>query len=293
MKIGYPCINTKVGCTPNSTFRLVNFSESNFKEKVNNNLDCLEKILEYNKKQELLFFRISSDLIPFASHKICIIDWQKYFKQRFKEIGIYIKKNNIRISMHPDQFVLINSLKKTIIKNSVLELKWHCEVLDLMGLDSTAKIQIHVGGVYGDKEASIRRFITNYKKLPFLIKKRLVIENDGKSYSLKDCLRISKEVKIPILLDIFHHQCFNNGETIDKVLKEAKKTWKKEDGLLMVDYSSQDPGKRLGKHIENIDVNDFVSFLNQSGKMNFDIMLEIKDKEKSAIKALEIIKNRI
>jgi UV DNA damage endonuclease len=291
MKIGYPCINTEIGCTPNATFRLANFSEHKLKEKVNNNLNCLEKILEYNKKQGLLFFRISSDLIPFASHKICVFNWQKCFKQRFKEIGSYIKKNNIRTSMHPDQFVLINSLKEVVIKNSISELKWHCEVLNLMNLDSTAKVQIHVGGVYGDKELSIRRFIANYKKLPFFIKKRLVIENDEKSYSLKDCLKISELTKIPVLFDIFHHQCFNNGEKINKALKEAKKTWKEKDGLLMVDYSSQDPGKRTGKHIESIDINDFVSFINQAGKMDFDIMLEIKDKEKSAIKALKIVKN--
>jgi len=92
MKIGYPCINTKIGCTPNSTFRLVNFSENNFKEKVNNNLDCLEKILEYNRKQELLFFRISSDLIPFASHKICGLNWQNILSKDSKKSGCILER---------------------------------------------------------------------------------------------------------------------------------------------------------------------------------------------------------
>jgi len=148
VKIGYPCINTRIGCTANSTFRLKNYSKENLIEKVTNNLNCLRKILEFNAKNNLLFFRISSDLVPFASHPVCRFDWVKHFKREFKEIGDYIKKNNIRISMHPDQFVLINAKDKDIVKRSIKELDYHCSVLDAMGLDGSAKVQIHVGGVY-------------------------------------------------------------------------------------------------------------------------------------------------
>lgn len=86
MKIGYPCINTSIGCTANSTFRLKNYSEENMVEKINNNLDCLEKILNYNVEKGFLFFRISSDLVPFASHPICTFNWRGYFKKRFREM---------------------------------------------------------------------------------------------------------------------------------------------------------------------------------------------------------------
>jgi UV DNA damage endonuclease len=289
MKIGYPCINRSIGCTTNSTFRLANFSEEKLINKVDNNLSCLEKILEYNIKQGFLFFRISSDIIPFAGHEINLFDWGKYFKKRLEAIGQYIKENDIRISMHPDQFVLLNSLNPEIIKRSILELKWQVKFLDIMDLDETAKIQIHVGGVYGDKEASIKRFVSSYRKLSISIKKRLVIENDERMYSLKDCLNISKQIGIPILFDYFHHCCLNNNELLFKAIKDVEKTWKKKDGVMMNDYSSQDPFGRLGKHAESIDLNDFGKYLREIKPFDCDIMLEIKDKETSALKALKVI----
>ncbi len=287
MKIGYPCINRSIGCTANSTFRLKNYSEENLIKKLENNLECLKKILEYNKENNLFFFRISSDIVPFASHPVCKFDWQNHFKIQFQEIGDFIKKNNMRISMHPDQFTLINAKDPEIVRRSIEELNYHCEVLDLMGLDHTAKIQIHVGGVYGDKEASIKRFVGNYIKLPEKIKKRLVVENDDRSYSLKDCLKINKRCGVPILFDTFHHECLNDGENMREALLKAKSTWKEEDGELMIDYSTQKAEARRGTHTQHIDIGHFRDLLQKTRDINFDIMLEIKDKEESALKAIK------
>ncbi len=282
MKIGYPCINRGIGCTANSTFRIANFSEKLITKKIKDNLFCLNRILDYNIKKGLLFFRISSDVIPFAGHEDVFFDWQNRFKSEIKSIGEKIKKEDMRISMHPDQFVLINSIREDVVKKSILELDWQCDLLDLMELDSSAKVQIHVGGVYGDKEASVERFISNYSTLSSKIKKRLVVENDDRLYSLQDCLRVG----VPVLFDTFHHQCLNNGESLGEAVLLAEKTW---DSRLMVDYSSQETGARKGKHTESINEKDFLSFLLDTSGVDFDVMLEIKDKEKSALKALKII----
>ena len=290
MKIGYPCINRNIGCTANSTFRLANFSEENLIEKVENNLSCLMRILEYNLKNNILFFRISSDIVPFASHPINIFDWKSHFMTKLKKIGDFIKANNMRISMHPDQFVIINALDKKIVNKSVAELRWHCELLDAMGLDYSAKVQIHVGGVYGDKERALERFITEYKKLPECIKKRLTIENDDRLFHLKDCLEIHSKTKIPIIFDNLHHECLNNGESIRDATIAASQTWREKDGILMCDYSSQEPGERKGKHIKNINISKFKKYLKELEGLDFDIMLEIKDKEPSALKALKVAK---
>ncbi len=289
MKIGYPCINRTVGCTPNRTFRLASYSKERLVETIQLNLDCLKKTLEFNVKNNLLFFRIGSPLVPFASHPVCKFNWQKKFKGQFKEIGNYFKKNKFRVNMHPDQFVIINALKEDIVKRSVREIKYHCDVLDLLGLDESAKIQIHVGGVYGDKKSAMERFIEVYKKLPFAIKKRLVIENDHLSYSLKDCLYIFKKTEIPIIFDFFHHECLNNGENRRSALIKAMKTWKKKDGKLMADYSIQKKKAIKGSHAESIDIRKFKNFLSDVKDLDFDLMLEIKDKEKSALKAINIL----
>lgn len=288
MKIGYPCINRTVTCQGNKTFRLKSYSEKRFITTVQNNLNCLQKILEYNWKHSILFFRISSDIIPFASHQVLTVDWQTYFKKDLKKIGEFIKKNNIRISMHPDQFIVLNSNKNDVVKRSIQELEYHAAFLDALKLDQSAKIQLHVGGVYGDKKASIHRFVNHFGLLSKEIKKRLVIENDERSYTVKNCLYINKKIGIPVLLDVFHHKINNNAESVQTVLKKTIKTWNKKDGLPMVDYSSQEQNEKKGKHADHIHISDFITFLNESQPINVDIMLEIKDKEKSALTAVSL-----
>jgi len=289
MKIGYPCINRTIDCTPNRTFRLASYSNQRLIDTIQLNFNCLKKTLKFNAEHNLLFFRIGSPLIPFASHPVCKFNWQEHFKKEFQEIGAYLRKNNFRISMHPDQFVVINALKKDIVKKSIKEIEYHCDVLDSLDLDESAKIQIHVGGVYGDKKSAMKRFILIYKKLSNRIKKRLVIENDHLSYSLKDCLSISKEVGVPILFDSFHHECLNNGENNKEAFEEVIKTWREDDGRLMVDYSSQKKDGTKGSHTESIDIKKFKKFIEEVDGFNFDLMLEIKDKEKSALKVAKYL----
>jgi len=288
MRIGYPCINTTIGCKSGRTFRLKSYSEERLTETVRNNLYCLSKILKFNLRHNLLFFRITSDLVPFASHPICTFNWQEYFAEDFKAIGDFIKSHEMRISMHPDQFTVINSLNDRIFENSLRELAYHAQVLDLMELHTSAKIQIHVGGVYGDKEKSTKRFVERLEKLDEIIKRRLVIENDERRYNLKDCLKISAETKVPILFDVFHHGINNSSETLKEAFELFTRTWKEKDGLPMVDYSSQQTGKRRAKHAETINTEKFRKFLEDTKPFDFDTMLEIKDKEISALKAAEI-----
>lgn len=289
MKIGYPCINLGIGCQADKTFRLKSYTDENMLATVENNLNCLQNILEYNKKNGFFFFRISSETVPFASHPVNKYDWAKKFAGKLGEIGEFVNENGMRISMHPDQFVLINSPNPEIVKKSVDDLAWHAKLLDGMNLDRSAKIQIHVGGVYGEREAAMARFCENYAKLPEEIRKRLVIENDDVSYPLSDCMKIHKKTGVPILFDTFHHEVLNCGESTGEAFGLAAKTWKKVDGVPMVDYSSQEPDAKRGKHASTIDVGHFRKTMAQL-KGEFDVMLEIKDKETSAKKALEAVK---
>jgi UV DNA damage endonuclease len=286
MKIGYPCINLTIGCKADRTFRLKSYSEQRLAETVASNLDCLEQILRWNVDNRVLFFRLTSDLVPFASHPVCRFDWQGHFHTLFLRIGNFIKGHDIRVSMHPDQFTLINSLDEAIFERSHKELLYHAQVLDAMDLDETAKIQIHVGGVYGDKEESIRRFVHRFGRLDPQIQRRLVVENDEKCYTLEDCLRIHGETGVPVLFDVFHHSILNNGEDLHTCLERTDPTWGRRDGIPMIDYSSQAPGRPAGSHTQSIEIEAFRAFLNDSRPFNFDIMLEIKDKEASALKAI-------
>jgi UV DNA damage endonuclease len=288
MKIGYPCINRTLGCKAGRTFRLRSYSQARLIETVGNNLDCLERILRWNVEQHILFFRITSDLVPFASHPICRFDWPGHFRATFARIGDFIRAHGIRISMHPDPFTLINARDEAIFARSHAELLYHARVLDALGLDRSARIQIHIGGVYGDREASLRRFVTRCAQLDPAIRARLVIENDEKSYSLQDCLRVHDETGLPVLFDTFHHALLHHGEDLPAALARACPTWPAAAGLPMVDYSTQAAGRPAGAHAPSLEAEDFRLFLARSRPFDFDVMLEIKDKEAGALDAVAL-----
>ena len=292
MRVGYPCINRSIRCTSSRTFRLASYSEDRLVETVEQNLDCLEAVLRWNVEHGIGFFRVTSDLVPFASHPVCTYDWARRFRDRFRFLGRLVRRHRMRVSMHPDQFVLLNALDETIVESSMRELGYHARVLDLMELPVTAKLQIHVGGVYGDKQAGITRFAERYACLPQPIRRRLVIENDDRSYSVADCLKVHQLTRVPLLFDVFHHKVNSSGETVRAALRKCAATWRAKDGPPMVDYSSQEPGQRRGRHAEHIDRRDFMRFLTHARGIDCDVMLEIKDKETSALDAVALASRR-
>jgi UV DNA damage endonuclease len=289
MRIGYPCINRTLAARQwrsDRTFRLASFSEARFRDTVAQNLAGLREILRFNGARGLLFFRITSDLVPFASHPVCRLEWWRLFATELADLGRLIRAAGMRISMHPDQFTLLNAPDPEIVARSVAELRYHARVLDALGLDETARIQIHVGGAYGDKPAAMQRFTRAWAALEPAIRRRLVIENDDRLYTLADYLVLHEETGVPVLFDFFHHRLHGAGEAPAAAARAAARTWPAAAGILMADYSSQKPGERPGRHAESIDLADFAATLADTAPLDFDLMLEIKDKEASALQAL-------
>ena len=293
MKIGYPCVNEAMDCSAANTFRLASYSEERLVAAVAANLVCLRRMLEWNVAQGLLFFRMGSGIVPFGSHEINTFPWQTYFAADFRSVGDYIKANNLRVSFHPDQFVVLNSPSAEIVQRSIQELVYQGSMLDLMGLDSTAKLQIHVGGLYGDRELAISRFAQVHATLPAAVRVRVVVENDDRLFPLRDCLALHRLTGVPILFDNFHHECLNHGEPMAEALRLAAGTWHPvADGVPMMDYSSQALGERKGKHTDDLVDEQFAAFLDQLHGLDFDLMLEIKNKEVSALRAVVQLRER-
>ncbi|HEV2072356.1 MAG TPA: hypothetical protein VGR29_01825, partial [Thermomicrobiales bacterium] len=157
MRIGYPCSNRSLDVSAARTFRLASYTPERLIETVEANLLALRTILEWNVDHGILFFRISSTTVPFASHPIMDVDWQSICAPRLAELGELINAHDMRINMHPGQYTLLNAPKPEVVQQSIAELRYHAELLDLLGLDHTHKIQIHTGGVYGDKVAASER----------------------------------------------------------------------------------------------------------------------------------------
>lgn len=292
MKIGYACIPLTVDARTNRRLTLKNFSKEMFLQVLEQNLIDLRIILENNDKYNIKLFRISSDIVPLGSHSINEVAWHKYFENELNAIGEYIKERGMRVSMHPGQYTVLNAQKEDIVLKAVEDLEYHSRFLDSLGVDTSNKIILHIGGGYGDKSAAINRFIENFKKLSPSVKNRLVIENDDKIFNIEDLLYISHEINIPVIFDNLHHECNHKIEMpIKEIMSKVAKTWQEKDGAIKIHYSQQDLSKKIGSHSNTIVAEKFIEYYQEVKEFNTDIMLEVKDKDISAIKCNLIVNN--
>lgn len=285
MKIGYACLTKAVPDTNFKSLQLKNLNKENLYNIIDYNLNSLDNILDYNIKNNIGHFRISSDIIPFGSHEDMIYNWQEDFKDNLTRIGEKIDSANIRVSMHPGQYTVLNSPNEEVLKKAIRDLEYHDDFLSLLNRNSENKIILHIGGVYGDKQNAIERFNQNYKNLDDRIKNRLVIENDDKSYNIDDVLDIAVKNNIPVVYDNLHNKINHLVNRTDREnILLANKTWKTYDGRQKVHYSQQGVDKKIGSHSESIDLNLFKDYYKEIKDLDIDIILEVKDKNLSAIK---------
>jgi UV DNA damage endonuclease len=172
------------------------------------NLQNTLRILKYNKAKEIYVYRMSSKIFPLATDPG--LEYTLYIDElrpELKLLGDFIKSNEMRVSSHPDHFVLLNSISKKVYEDSAKDLMYHLGMFEAMGLDENYKFVLHVGGMYKNKEDSILRFYEGYNNLEDRLKKRIILENDDKSFNALDVLKICDKVKIPMVLDVHHHNC--------------------------------------------------------------------------------------
>ena len=286
MSIGYACLN--IG-TPNTNIRSImqrNATPEKLTEVTEHNLAALERMIDYNRKNDIKLFRISSDLIPFGSSPVNALPWWDIHAEAFQHIGAKIRKSGMRVSFHPGQYTVLNSPDENVVARAILDLAYHAKMLEYLGVDNQHKIVLHVGGIYGDKKEALERFELNFRRLPEAVRNRLIIENDDRLYNIEEVLELAHRLQIPAVYDNLHHAInpTPSGGTDPYWIAEAKKTWKAVDGNQKIHYSQQAPGKRPGAHTDTIDLETFLTFHEQLENKQIDIMLEVKDKNLSAIK---------
>lgn len=292
MNIGYACMTIGV---PYANFKrciLKNALNDKLNNLIESNLDVLNTIIDYNIENGIKLFRLCSDIIPFGSHWVNVIPWWETYDYELNLLSEKIKNNNIRVSMHPGAYTILNSPKEEVIEKSIKDLEYHNKFLECIGANSTNKLVIHIGGVYGDREKAKERFIENYKRVDNNIKEKLVIENDDYYFNIADTLEVSEKTGIPVIYDKLHND--NNpfcGNYDDNYwINQCKKTWQDKDGAQKIHYSEQHPERRKGSHSETIMTSSFLNFYNKLNDNSIDIMLEVKDKNISAIKCNNLIR---
>ncbi|MDO5718917.1 MAG: UV DNA damage repair endonuclease UvsE [Tissierellia bacterium] len=284
IRIGYACLNKDIGRSYKSC-RLNKLTEDKWIDIIEYNLKTLDKMIDYNIEKDICLLRISSDLIPFGGLDLGFEDWAIIFKDSLAHLKEKIK-GKLRISLHPGQYTLLNSPRSDVVRNSIYDLNYYNKLIKSLGGDSKNKIVIHIGGVYGDKDKSLNRFIQNIDMLSEDILEHLVIENDDRSYSIDDLMNISDATGIPVIFDLHHHLVLppKSDKTITDWIEIAGKSWDEIDGIQIIHYSTQAENKRKGAHSNTIKLSEFLDSIKYLPDYPLDIMLEVKDKNRSAEK---------
>ncbi len=286
-RFGYPCVSRLIGRTTNHETVLRAATPEKLRALARQNLADLREILRHNLAHGWLLFRIGSSVIPFASHPVNTLDWQAEFRSDLDEIGAFARQSATRLSFHPGQYTVLNSPHPQIVHRAIEEIAYSAAFLDALGMDTASKIVIHLGGTYGHKPAALSRFVETVQTLPNSLRRRLVIENDERSYTPADALWVSEHTGLPVVFDNLHYAANPGPGTLDDLLERVFATWKTEDGPPKVHFSSQAPGGRIGNHADYADPDEFRHWLARWAQFgNFDLMLEAKAKDK-ALLALE------
>jgi len=291
VNIGYACLVVGVQNTDMKSCTLKNASDERLLELIGHNLESLENIVGYNIKNNISLFRISSDLIPFGSSPVNRLSWDEIFADRFRCIGQKIKDSGMRVSMHPGQYTVLNSPYTLIVEKAIDDLNYHNRVLKALETGPEHKIILHIGGMYGDKCEALKRFALNFNNLDQGVRDRLVVENDHKAFNINDVLEIGTNLDIPVVFDNLHNEVNPYpGDRSEKYwIDQCRETWKSKDGNQKIHYSQQDPAKRPGSHSSTISVGRFMEFCSSLEGLDIDLMLEVKDKNISAIKCINAV----
>ena len=309
MNIGYACINMQLSypkqygnkpkdkpITTNRSMIRRTFDTKGIpyaSEKTLLNVKDLDTIIDWNIMYGYKFFRITSNLAPWKSE----YDWSdmphiKDIKWYLHSIGVKAHTHEVRLTSHPGPFNVLTSPHEHVVKNCVNDLTNHGDVFDMMNLSRTPynKINIHIGGVYGDKQSAMDRFCKNFELLPDSVKTRLTVENDDKAsmYSVQDLYDgVYKRIGIPIVFD-YHHHRFNTGDLSEQeALELAISTWP-EDIVPVVHYSESRSKEQLDESIKPQAHSDYVyDYIDTYGN-NVDIMIEAKHKELAVKKYTEL-----
>ena len=293
MKLGYACINTALAeenVQINRSMIRKTFLQCGpayASELALKNVLDLERIIDWNISNGLLLYRMSSDMFPWMS-EYEFEDLPDYaaIKQQLAAVGQKAKTHNLRLTYHPGPFNVLATPNPAVVLKTVKELRQHGQIMDMMGLERSpyAKINIHIGGAYGDRVSAIRRFVQNFALLPECARRRLTVENDDKAnmFSVADLLTVHEDTGIHIVFD-YHHHLFRSGDlTTEEAIFLAHETWPRHVTPIVHFSSSrklfEDPSSTETSHA------DFIYESINCYGLDVDIMLEAKAKEQATLR---------
>jgi UV DNA damage endonuclease len=234
-------------------------------------------------------FRIMSPLFPRMTHpdvgyRLKELPDGELTALVLEKVRQFAQDNDIRLSFHPDQFVVLSSPHPAVVENSIRELEYQAQLAEAVGADV---INIHAGGGYGDKPAALQRLCKVFPGLSDIVKSRLTLENDDVSYTVRDLLPVCEKLSIPLVYDVHHHRCNPDDLSVEEATVLAGETWRRVGREQYCHISSPKGGWESGRpkpHADYIDPADFPDCW-RGRKMTVDI--EAKAKELAVIRLMD------
>lgn len=290
MKIRFGYVANALGlwdASPSKTITFTHYSKLPKGERIDKlksitaqNLYHTKRILYYNIAHEIQLYRLSSSIVPLATHPEVMWDFYTPFKDKWDELGELIQKFNLRVSFHPNQYTLFTSPREEVTMNAVKDMEYHFKMLQALNSLHNGLINIHIGGAYGDKNQSLKRFHHNLKQLPKEIRNHMTLENDDKTYNVRETLSTCEKENIPMVLD-YHHYMANKGDVdLPHYLLRIFNTWNSFNNVPKVHISSPKSNQTYRSHADFVSIDFVLPFLKIAKELNqdFDIMVEAKQK---------------
>ena len=235
VRFGYVAMSTVIkDCSPSKTMTMATFKKLEDRDAAVRRLENIAKmnlhntmrLLKHNAASDISVYRFTSKLIPLGTHPD-LLKWDPFaaLADEFAEVGQYVKRHGMRVSFHPDHFTVLSTPRPEVLVSSIRDLQHHTDMLNAMGLPATAKSNIHIGGAYGDKPVAAKRFEQHFRELPVELQERITLENDDKTFTAPETLKVCQNVGLPMVLDIHHQWVNNEGELPWELWPEIQKTW--------------------------------------------------------------------
>ncbi|MGM7702815.1 UV DNA damage repair endonuclease UvsE [Pseudalkalibacillus sp. Hm43] len=258
------------------------------------NLHNTLRILRHNAAHDIQFYRMTSRLVPLATYEE-LPDWNYMdaITEELHDIGEFVKEKDMRVDFHPDHFVLVNTPKKDVLKMTVKTLMLHKRLLDGMSIDPTHRCVLHVGGMYGDRQIALERFVDNWMLIPTGVQEMIILENDDKSFHLEDTLYLCEKLGVPLVFDYHHHLAHHENEHWEEEWERVVKSWSTSPLPVKMHISSPKSEKQFRSHADYVNVEMFMDFLNQiKGSVDqIDCMIEAKKKDEALFQLMRDLKD--
>lgn len=226
---------------------------------IQDNATALYAALRYCAEHGIGCFRVNSQILPLKTHPRAGYDISELprssdLESAFRDCGAFAARHDIRLTFHPDPFVVLNSPQERVRIASRAELEYHAHVAEWIGADV---ILIHGGGAYGDKPSALRRLADELSNLPARVRSRIALENDDRVFTPADLLAVCEATAVPFVYDVHHHRCLPDELSVEAVTHRAIETWRREPLLHLSSPAGGWSAENPRFHADYVSMRDF------------------------------------